>query len=107
MTRVRPRIRRAALVRVWSHARRARVGMRSIQATRASARARRASDSGPARLLARSGLAARGVIWILIGWVAISVALGHSSHQADQQGALQMLAGEPFGLVLLWLLGIG
>jgi Domain of Unknown Function (DUF1206) len=81
--------------------------MRSIQATRASARARRASDSGPTRLLARSGLAARGIIWVLIGWVAISIALGHSSHQADQQGALQMLAGEPFGLVLLWLLGIG
>ncbi len=81
--------------------------MRSTQAMRTSARARRASDSGAARLLARSGLAARGIIWILIGWVAISVALGHSSHQADQQGALQMLAGEPFGLVLLWLLGIG
>jgi amino acid transporter len=74
---------------------------------RASARARHASDTRPAHLLARSGLAARGIIWILIGWVAVSVALGHSSHQADQQGALQMLAGEPYGLVLLWLLGIG
>jgi hypothetical protein len=81
--------------------------MRSTSAMRVSSRARRASDSGPLQLLARSGLAARGIIWILIGWVAISVALGHSSHQADQQGALQMLAGEPFGLVLLWLLGIG
>jgi Domain of Unknown Function (DUF1206) len=81
--------------------------MRSTSAMRVSARARRASDSRPAQLLARSGLAARGIIWILIGWVAISVALGHSSHQADQQGALQLLAGEPFGLVLLWLLGIG
>lgn len=81
--------------------------MRSTSAMRVSSRARRASDSRPVQLLARSGLAARGIIWILIGWVAISVALGHSSHQADQQGALQMLAGEPFGLVLLWLLGIG
>ncbi len=72
-----------------------------------SARARRASDSRAAQLLARSGLAARGIIWILIGWVAIGVALGHSSQQADQQGALQMLAGQPYGLVLLWLLGIG
>jgi hypothetical protein len=74
---------------------------------RVSARARRASDSRPAQLLARSGLAARGVIWILIGWVAIGVAFGHHSHQADQQGALQVLASEPYGLVLLWLLGIG
>jgi hypothetical protein len=81
--------------------------MRSTSAMRVPTRARRASDTGAAQLLARSGLAARGVIWILIGWVAVEIALGHGSHQADQQGALQMLAGEPFGLVLLWLLGIG
>jgi Domain of Unknown Function (DUF1206) len=59
------------------------------------------------RALARAGLAARGVIYILIGWVAILVALGQSSRQADQQGALQLLAGQPYGLVSLWLLGIG
>ena len=39
--------------------------------------------------------------------MAILVALGQSSHEADQQGALQLLAGQPYGLVLLWLLGIG
>jgi hypothetical protein len=69
--------------------------------------ARRASDSRAARVLARAGLTARGVIYILIGWVAILVALGQSSHEADQQGALQLLARQPFGVVLLWLLGIG
>jgi RNase P/RNase MRP subunit POP5 len=57
--------------------------------------------------LARAGLTARGVIYILIGWVAVLVALGHSSREADQQGALQMLAGTSYGLVSLWLLGIG
>jgi membrane protease YdiL (CAAX protease family) len=58
-------------------------------------------------VLARAGLAARGVIYILIGWVALLVALGHSSQQADQQGALQILVGKPYGLVSLWLLAIG
>jgi len=57
--------------------------------------------------LARAGLTARGVIYILIGWVAILVALGSKGHQADQQGALQLLAGTPLGLVSLWLLFIG
>jgi hypothetical protein len=57
--------------------------------------------------LARAGLAARGVIYLLIGWVAILVALGRSSRPADQQGALQLLAGKPYGLVSLWLLVIG
>ena len=58
-------------------------------------------------MLARAGLTARGVIYILVGWVALLVALGRSSREADQQGALQLLAGKPYGLASLWLLGIG
>ena len=81
--------------------------MRSMATVRASGTARRASDSPVARALARAGLTARGVLYILIGWVAILVALGQSSHEADQQGALRLLAAQPYGLVSLWLLGIG
>jgi Domain of Unknown Function (DUF1206) len=81
--------------------------MHTASITGVKQRARLASDSPAAHLLARAGLTARGVIYILVGWVAILVALGHSSHEADQQGALQMLAGKPYGLVSLWLLGIG
>jgi hypothetical protein len=81
--------------------------MRSMATARASGAARRVSDSPAARALARAGLTARGVLYILIGWVAILVALGQTSRQADQQGALQLLAGQPYGLVSLWLLGIG
>ena len=81
--------------------------MRSMATARATGTARRASDSPVARALARAGLTARGVLYILIGWVAILVALGQGSHEADQQGALQLLAGQPYGLVSLWLLGIG
>jgi len=69
--------------------------------------ARRASESAAARGLARGGLAARGVIYILIGWVAVAIALGVGHGEADQRGALQLLAGHPLGIVLLWLLGIG
>jgi membrane protease YdiL (CAAX protease family) len=81
--------------------------MQSTSFAHVSKRARRASDSHGARVLARAGLPARGVIYILIGWVALLVALGHSSHEADQQGALQLLVGKPYGLVSLWLLAIG
>jgi hypothetical protein len=81
--------------------------MQSTGTARASGAARRASDSPAARALARVGLAARGILYILLGWVAILVALGQTSRQADQQGALQLLAGKPYGLVSLWLLGIG
>src|ERR1700685_457545 len=81
--------------------------MHSVSATRATRSARQASDSPAAHFLARAGLTARGVIYLLIGWVTVLVALGHSSQEADQQGALQLLAGKPYGLVSLWLLGIG
>jgi succinate dehydrogenase/fumarate reductase cytochrome b subunit len=69
--------------------------------------ARRAAHSPAMHVLARAGLTARGVIYILLGWVAILVAVGHSAREADQSGALQLLAGKPYGLVSLWLLGIG
>ena len=69
--------------------------------------ARRVWDTPAAHGLARVGLSARGAIYILLGWVAVLVALGHSRRQADQQGALQLLAHKPYGAVSLWLLGIG
>jgi hypothetical protein len=81
--------------------------MPTTTSARPAARARRASDSRPAQVLARVGLAARGVIYVLIGWVAILVALGKTTQQADQRGALQLLSGKPYGLVTLWLLCIG
>jgi hypothetical protein len=79
----------------------------SARAARTSRRARSASDSKAAHVLARAGLTARGVIYILIGWLAILLAVGKSGREADQRGALQLVAKQPFGLALLWLLGIG
>jgi Domain of Unknown Function (DUF1206) len=81
--------------------------MHSISVGGAARRARRASRSPAVDILARAGLTARGVIYLLIGWVALLVALGRSSREVDQQGALQLLAGKPYGLVSLWLLGLG
>jgi hypothetical protein len=69
--------------------------------------ARRASESPLARALARVGLVARGVIYILIGWLAIEVAIGHTSRRPNQEGALHLLAGKSYGLITLWLLAIG
>jgi Domain of Unknown Function (DUF1206) len=74
---------------------------------------RRARRSGPTRrspalrVLARSGLAARGVLYILLGVVTVLVALGATSQPANQQGALQLLTGKPYGVFVLWLLFLG
>lgn len=59
------------------------------------------------RWLARAGLAARGILYIVIGWLAVQIAFGHSSQQADRTGALHSISSTPVGGVLLWLLVIG
>jgi hypothetical protein len=76
--------------------------MHSDSITGVVSEAKRASESPVAQFLARMGLTARGVIYILIGWVAVLVALGQSSQEADQRGALELLASKPYGLVSLW-----
>jgi uncharacterized membrane protein len=68
---------------------------------------RRAANSGATRLLARAGLAARGVMYVIIGWIAVQIAFGRSRQQADRTGALHSISSTPVGGVLLWLLVIG
>lgn len=55
----------------------------------------------------RGGLVAYGVIHILIGWLAIQIALGEQSKQASGTGALEYLAQQPLGGVLIWAVAIG
>ena len=50
----------------------------------------------------RTGYAVSGVLHLLIGVIAVQVALGTGSGSADQDGALASIAAQPFGRVLLW-----
>ena len=72
----------------------------------ASAAANQAARSPWVEKLGRFGLAARGVVWILVGVLAVRVAMG-SGEKADKDGALQTVAEQPFGKFLLVLLAIG
>lgn len=65
--------------------------------------ARRAESSQAAEWGARAGLVARGLLWLVIGFLALRVALG-AHEQADRGGALQALRDQPLGKVLLVLL---
>ena len=78
---------------------------RRMRGTRISAR--RAARSPVMAGLARAGLAARGVMYVIIGWIALQIAFGGSGHQADSAGALRLLAQNPVGMTALWLLAIG
>jgi Domain of Unknown Function (DUF1206) len=68
---------------------------------------RQAAHSTTLEVLGRAGLAARGVMYVIIGWIAIQVAFGDAGHQADQTGALRLLGRNPAGEVALWLLVVG
>ncbi len=70
-------------------------------------KARQAADGSVAEGAARAGLTARGVIYLLVGVLALQIAFGGGQQQADRGGALAEIADKPFGAVLLWALGIG
>ncbi len=56
---------------------------------------------------ARAGFVARGLVYTLIGILAVKLALGAGGHAASQQGAFRAIAEEPFGKVLLVLVAVG
>jgi hypothetical protein len=68
---------------------------------------RRAARSRYLGLLARAGFAARGVLYVIIGCIAIGIAFGHSHGQADSAGAVRLVSATPIGLIALWLLAAG
>lgn len=57
------------------------------------------------------GMVAYGIVHLLIGWLAAQVALGGAAQagqqKADQRGAVETIAAQPLGTVLLILLVIG
>ena len=55
----------------------------------------------------RAGVAAEGVVYLLVAWLALQVALGGSGGSADSSGALGRVAAQPFGKVLLAVLALG
>src|SRR5690242_14728410 len=58
-------------------------------------------------LFARAGFVARGVIYAIIGVLAVKVALGAGGKTTNQQGALRTIAHQPFGKFLLVAVAIG
>jgi len=57
--------------------------------------------------LARAGLVARGVVYLIIGLLALKLALGDGGKTTNQQGALKTIAEQSFGKTLLVLVAIG
>ena len=56
---------------------------------------------------ARFGFAARGLVYILVGLLAARVAAGLGGRSADPRGAIGTVGDQPFGTVMLLVLGLG
>jgi hypothetical protein len=67
---------------------------------------RRAAHSKSLKAAARAGFVARGAIYLLIGIIALEIALGKGG-QADRGGALSQIAAKSYGTFVLWLLVVG
>jgi hypothetical protein len=78
--------------------------MATMQAEQAG---RAFTDSRPFEILARAGYLARGIIYILIGALAIRLAQGVGGARPSQQGALRTIGHQPFGKALLIAMAIG
>lgn len=57
--------------------------------------------------LARLGYAARGLVYILVGWFAGLAALGRAARAPDSETALSTILTKPFGAVLLGVVAAG
>jgi hypothetical protein len=64
--------------------------------------ASKAGNSKPLELLVRVGFAASGLIHLLLGYLAIQVALHHGG-SPDQSGAFAQIAKLPVGGAILWI----
>src|SRR5579885_1344609 len=76
-------------------------------ARKAGSQARTAATSPWFTPLARAGYAAKGVIYLIMGGLALSAALGDGATPTDQKGAFQTIVDHPFGQFLLLAVGIG
>lgn len=76
-------------------------------ASKADDAARRAENSREVGHAVRLGLVAYGIIHLTFAWLAVQLAFGDSEGEASGTGALQQLAQQPWGEVVLWVIAVG
>ena len=70
-------------------------------------KARGAASSKWVTMLARLGYAIKGVVYLIIGILAVQLAIGIGGKATDQRGAIQAISALPFGKFLLIIVTIG
>jgi hypothetical protein len=68
---------------------------------------RRANRSTWTDRAVRVGMVAYGIVHLTIAWLGIQLAFGNHSGSASRNGALNQLAQQPFGRIVVWVVAIG
>jgi hypothetical protein len=79
----------------------------SVQAHAERAKASLSDERPWLARLARVGMLAPGLLYIVVGWLAIMLALGHSTGNPSRKGALHEVASHTWGTIALGLLAAG
>lgn len=67
-----------------------------------------AAEAAPwVETLARAGFAAKGLVYALVGYLALQAAIGSGGKTTDSSGALRTLLTQPFGQILLGVVAVG
>ena len=67
----------------------------------------KAGESPLMEVMTRLGYGVRGLIYIIVGLLAVQVALGKGGALASPQGAIAAIGKQPSGLILLWVVLVG
>jgi len=67
----------------------------------------RRATSSTAVVIGRVGFAARGAVYLIVGWLALEAAIGIGTAVTDKQGALEAVAQQPMGTALLIFVSAG
>ncbi len=79
----------------------------SRQARQAARDAGRAAPDHWIEALGRAGYAAKGVVYIIVGVLAVQAGVGSGGQATGARGALREIASQPFGQILLGLAALG
>src|SRR5262249_9710263 len=74
---------------------------------KAAQQVKRAATAGWVQDIDRLGYVARGLLYIIMGGLALQLVTGTGGQASDPVGALRYIAGQPYGKVLLVVMLVG
>ncbi len=78
-----------------------------MRAPLAGRAATRGAGAPLVKAVGQTGVAAIGVVYLLLAWICLRICFGGSSESADNSGAMQEISKSPLGRVLLGVMALG